>query len=330
MIFKNFIFLLSIPFVLALIYVFKKDQRPSRIIFPSSSIITQLGATQRTRFRDIPHYLRAAAIVLFIVALSGPRLVSKETIHKQKGIDIVLVVDASGSMAAEDFNIGNKRVNRLDAVKNVVESFVKERTSDRIGLVAFAGLAYTVCPLTTDNLWLQKNLERIEFGLMEDGTAIGSAIVSALSRLKASDAKSKVMILLTDGMNNAGKIDPIDAARAAEAFGIKIYTIGAGTKGYAPFPQYVFGRKVYGQILSDLDEESLKKIADITGGLYFRATDIESLHDVYDQIDKLEKVEIEEFGYFEYEELFVWFLIAGMVLLAAEVILLNTLFFKLP
>ncbi|MBU0468003.1 MAG: VWA domain-containing protein [Candidatus Omnitrophica bacterium] len=330
MIFKSPIYLFFIPFVLALIYVFKKGQRPSRIVFPSSIIISQLGTTQKTRFRNVPHYLRAVSIVLIIIALSGPRAVSKETVQKQKGIDIVLAVDASGSMAAEDFNIGNKRVNRLQAVKNVVESFIKERTSDRIGLVAFAGLAYTVCPLTTDNLWLLKNLERIELGLIDDGTAIGSAIVSSLSRLKVSDAKSKVMILLTDGMNNAGKVDPIDAARVAEAFGIKIYTIGAGTKGYAPFPQYVFGRKVYTQRLSDLDEESLKKIADITGGKYFSATDIESLREVYEQIDELEKTEIEEFGYFEYEELFVWFLIGGMLLLAAEEILLNTLFFKIP
>ena len=330
MIFKNPVFLFFIPFVLAFIYVLKKGQRPSRIVFPSSSIISKLVITKKAKFKDIHHFLRAAAIVLFIVALSGPRSVSKETVHKAEGIDIVLAVDASGSMAAEDFHVGGKRVNRLQAVKNVVEDFVSERTNDRIGLVAFAGLAYTVCPLTTDNSWLQKNLERIELGLIEDGTAIGSAIVSSLSRLKASDAKSKVMILLTDCMKNSGKVDPLDAAKAAEAFGIKIYTIGAGTKGYAPFPQHVFGRKIYAKRLSDLDEESLESIADITGGQYFRAKNMESLREVYKQIDELEKTEIEEFGYFEYEELFVLFLIAGMLLLVTEIILLNTIFFKIP
>lgn len=330
MIFKSPIFLFFIPVVLAFVFVVKKGQRSSRIVFPSGSIISKLVITRKAKLKDIPFFLRIAAIILIIVALSGPRSVTKETIHKAEGIDIVLAVDASGSMAAEDFNVGNKRVNRLQAVKDVVENFIKARTNDRIGLVAFAGLAYTVCPLTMDNEWLQKNLERIELGLIDDGTAIGSAIVSSLSRLKASDAKSKVMILLTDGMNNSGQVDPIDAARAAEAFGIKIYTIGAGTKGYAPFPQYVFGRKVYTQRLSDLDEESLKKIADITGGQYFRATDIDSLSEVYKKIDELEKTEIEEFGYFEYEELFVWFLIISMIFLLMEVILLNTLFFKIP
>jgi Ca-activated chloride channel family protein len=198
-------------------------------------------------------------------------------------------------------------------------------------LIAFAALAYTVSPLTTDYDWLAENLERIKLGIIKDGTAIGSAISSSLSRLKDSEAKSKVVILLTDGINNAGKIDPIKASQAAKAMGIKIYTIGAGSKGYVPFPaRDIFGRHVYQNVRIELDEKTLKEIADTTGGQYFRAQDEESLRMIYKEIDNLEKTEIEKTGFKEYKQLFIGFLLIALLMIATEIILSNSLFMKMP
>jgi len=283
------------------------------------------------RFQNITYYLRLLAVALFILGLAGPRTVLEETVHETEGIDIVLTIDSSGSMAAEDFIVRGQRINRLDIVKQVVEEFIKERKNDRLGLVTFARLAYTVSPLTTDHSWLLTNLERVKLGLIQDGTAIGSAIASSVARLKNSDAKSKVIILLTDGVNNAGKMDPVDAARIAEAFHIKIYTIGAGTKGRVPFPSRdLFGRKDYQNVLIELDEKMLSEVAEITGGKYFRATDTESLRSIYNEIDALEKIKIEEQGYREYKELFQYFLLSALVMLCLEVILNHTLFLRIP
>lgn len=331
MVFKDPWILLLVPFVMALIIVLKKRQRAMSFRFSSTVLASSLKATWKIRFRQIPYVLRFCAIILFIIALAGPRSVLEETLRRTEGIDIVLAIDSSGSMAAEDFVVKNKRINRLDIVKNVVEEFVRERKHDRLGLVTFARLAYTVSPLTTDHSWLLTNLERVELGLIQDGTAVGSAIVSSVSRLKNSDAKSKVIILLTDGVNNAGKMSPIEAARVAEAFDIKIYTIGAGTKGRVPFPMRdLWGRKVYRNEVIKLDEKMLQEVADITNGQYFRATDTESLRNIYKEIDALEKIEIEEFGYREYKELFSFFLMTALLFLMLEVILANTLFLKVP
>ncbi|MCK5260030.1 MAG: VWA domain-containing protein [Candidatus Omnitrophica bacterium] len=331
MIFKNPWIILIIPLVLALIIFLKKRQRAISFRFSSTGIVSELKATWKVRFHQIPYILRLLAVILFLIALAGPRSVLEETVHKSEGIDIVLAIDSSGSMAAEDFVMKGKRYNRLDIVKTVVQEFVRERKKDRLGLVAFARLAYTVSPLTTDHLWLLTNLDRVELGLIQDGTAVGSAIVSSVARLKNSDAKSKVIILLTDGVNNAGKMNPVEAARVAEAFGIKIYTIGAGTKGRVPFPaRDPWGRKVYQKVVIELDEEMLQEVADITGGKYFRATDAESLRDVYKEIDALEKIKIEEYGYKEYKELFGYFLIAALMILFWEVVLANTIFLRVP
>ena len=329
--FKDPLVLILIPVVLGVVYLFRRRQRAISFRFPSQKLLLSLPMSWKVKLRQIPLILRIMILILFIVALAGPRSVLEETQTKTEGIDIVLSLDSSGSMAAEDFRIDGKRSNRLAIVKKVVKAFVKERNFDRIGLVTFASLAYTVCPLTTDHQWLVKNLERIELGMIQDGTAVGSAIVSSLSRLKSSEAKSRVIILLTDGMNNAGQIDPISAARAAEALGIKIYTIGAGTKGQVPFPTTdMFGRQFYRKVRIDLDEKTLKEIADITGGKYFQASDTESLRDIYQQIDALEKTEIEELGYREYKELFSYFLILALLILCAELLLTNTIFFKIP
>lgn len=330
-VFKNPWILYTIPLVLALVYFIKSRQRDVSFRFPSKTLLTLLGASWKVRFRFVPQMIRYVVLALFLLALAGPRSVLEETVYKTEGIDIVLAIDSSGSMAAEDFIVGGKRVNRLAIVKDVVKEFIEKRENDQIGLVAFAGLAYTVCPLTTDYSWLERNLERVELGLIRDGTAVGSAIASSIARLKTSKAKSKVIILLTDGNNNAGKIDPLTAARAAKTYGVKIYTIGAGTKGRVPYPtRDFFGRKVYQNVIIELDEETLQEVSDITGGKYFRASGTKALREIYKEIDALERTEIEKIGYFEYHELFDQVLLAALLLLVIELVLSRTLLLKVP
>lgn len=320
-----------IPIMLGLVIFARKRQKISVFKFSSTDIASSLNSTWKSRFRKIPYILRLIVLILFFVALAGPQSVLEETVHESEGIDIVLTIDSSGSMAAEDFIINNKRFNRLAIVKKVVQEFVEERKNDRIGLVTFARLAYTVSPLTTDHSWLLTNLLRVELGMIQDGTAIGSAIASSIARLKDSDAKSKVIILLTDGVNNSGKMNPVEAAHIAEAYGIKIYTIGTGTKGPVPFPSRdPWGRKIYQRAVIELDEAMLNEVAKVTGGKYFRATDTDSLRRIYEEIDDLEKVKITEYGYREYKELFSYFLIAALIVLSTESVLANTIFLRLP
>jgi len=329
--FKNFWILLLIPIVIIFIVWYRSRQRQPAIRFPSLELAVKLPKTWRVHFHAVPFYINIIVVVLFLIALAGPRKIFSETIRHTEALDIVLTIDTSGSMAAEDFFLNNIRVNRLDVVKNVVKDFIDGRPSDRISLVAFSALAYVVSPLTLDHQWLQVQLERIRLGLIKDGTAIGSAIATSVTRLQKSKAKSKVVILLTDGMNNSGKVDPLSAAKAAKAFGIKIYTIGAGTKGLAPFPVMdIWGRKVHQRVRIDMDEETLKEIAGITGAKYFRATDTETLRRVYKEIDTLEKTKIEEIRYKEYAEFFGHFLIAGLVLLAVQLFLTQTVFLQIP
>ncbi len=331
MIFKSPLLLLLIPAVLLWVLWSVRRAKAPGVLFSSKSLLRGIPASLKVRFAAVPFYLKLAALVLMCVALAGPRTVLEETSVTSEGIDIILAIDASGSMAAEDFAINGKRMNRLEVVKDVVSDFIEKRPYDRIGMIAFAGRAYTVSPLTTDKSWLLANLKRINLNQMEDGTAIGSAIASSLGRLKKSKAKSKVIILLTDGMNNTGEIDPLEAARAAQAMGVKIYTIGAGTKGLAPFPVTdLWGRKRYQNVRIDIDEKTLTEIAKITGGKYFRATDADSLKQIYAMIDKMEKTEIEEVGYREYKELFGYFLVGALVLLGGAVLLENTVLFALP
>ena len=323
--------LLAIPLViLYAFFIFRWNRTPS-FRFPTTDLVKGIKQSWKIKFNFVPTVLRVAALVLFVVALAGPREVLDETVHKTEGIDIVLALDCSGSMAAEDFKINGQRANRLMIIKNVVKEFIAKRNNDRIALIAFSGLAYTACPLTTDYEWLLANLERIDLGILEDGTAIGSAISSSVNRLKNSKAKSKIIILLTDGMNNAGKIDPVTAAKIAQSMKIKIYTIGAGSRGEVPFPvKDMFGRIFYQNVELDLDENTLKEIAHVTNGKYFRATDTESLRDIYSEIDSLEKTPIEETGYKEYKELFVWFLLLGIFCLVSEIFLSNTIFMRIP
>ncbi|MDD5496301.1 MAG: VWA domain-containing protein, partial [Candidatus Omnitrophica bacterium] len=274
---------------------------------------------------------RASAIALMLVALARPMSVLEGSKMTSEGVDIVLAIDTSTSMLGEDFRLGTRRINRFDVVREVVKEFINKRRDDRIAMVAFAARAYTVCPLTTDYPWLYENLDRVRVGMIEDATAIGSAIASSVNRLRTSKTKSKVIIVLTDGINNAGTMSPIVAAEAAKALKIKIYTIGVGTRGLVPYPlKDVYGRTVYRDISIPIDEDSLKRIADITGGKYFRATDTEGLRKIYDEINRLEKSNIEHFGYREFSELFYYFLLPALIILALEIVLANTVFLRVP
>lgn len=319
------------PVILTLAFYSIRSGEPPSFRFSSSKLLKGLSPTFRVRLGKGIVVLRVAVLVLIIIALSRPQSMTKETDIHTEGIDIVLAIDTSTSMRAEDFELDGKRANRLEVVKDVVKEFIKNRRNDRIGIVAFAARAYTVSPLTLDYGWLMQNLDRVEIGMIEDGTAIGSGIGSALNRLRETEAKGKVVILLTDGRNNAGSISPVTAAEAASALMIRVYTIGAGTKGLAPYPvKDFFGNRIYQPVRIDIDDEILKKIADKTGARYYRATDTESLREVYQEIDKLEKTPIEERGYIRYDELFSSFLIPGLVLLLLEVLLNNTVLRRIP
>ena len=329
--FQNPWILLLLPVAAALIFLSGKKQAHPSFQFSTDELVNNLQATFRIRLYRGMIFLRLAALILIIIALSRPQSMLQESVVETEGVDIILAIDVSTTMLAEDFEGRGSRKSRVDAVKDVVREFINNRRDDRIGIVAFASRAYTVAPLTLDYGWLLQNLDRVKVGLIEDGTAIGSGISAALNRLKDTRAKSKIVILLTDGRNNAGKMSPLTAAEAAGALNIKIYTIGAGTKGLAPFPaKDMFGNKVYQQVKIEIDEELLKKIAEKTHAKYFRATDTQSLMDIYREINKLEKSHIEEKGYVEYKELFHLFLIPGLVLLVLEFILNNTVLRRIP
>ncbi len=301
------------------------------VTFSNTAMLAKIGNRRRSRAGAFLAALTYLALALFIVALARPQLGRVTTRVQATGVDIMLVLDVSRSMLAEDFTIGNRRANRIDAVKLVTEQFIRERPNDRIGLVAFAGRPYLVSPLTLDHDWLIRNLERLRIGLVEDGTAIGSAIASAANRLKDKEAKTKLIVVLTDGDNNAGKVQPLTAAEAAKALGIRIYTIGAGTEGEAPFPlTNQFGRTVYRNVLVKFDEKTLQDIAAMTSGQYFRATDTNSLRSIFGEIDKLEKSKVEVEKTAQYRDLFMWFLIPGIACLALEILLSQTVWRRLP
>lgn len=305
--------------------------KTSQVIFSSLKALKKLKPTFFQRYRYVLIILRSIAIALFVLALARPQYGNKEARVQTEGIDIVLALDVSGSMLAEDFEINGRRHNRLYVIKQVVKDFIQKRTNDRLGLVVFAGRAYTQCPMTLDYGMLLQLLEKVEIGMVEDGTAIGCGIGSSVDRLRNTKAKSKVVILLTDGRNNAGEIDPFTAAEIAKTFGIKIYTIGAGTKGLAPYPAIdLFGNTVMRQLKVDIDDDSLREIAKITDGKYYRATDTESLKDIYSHIDKLEKTDSEVIQYTEYSELFHYFLLPAFGLLLFELCLKKTKLRKIP
>ena len=322
------LFLLILPLA-ALVARLRKNE--SSFIFSSDDLLKDVKPTFRLRLRRIPLLLRTVALGLAIIALARPQSMLEGTKTTSEGVDIVLTLDTSTSMLAEDFRVGARRVNRFEIVRQVVKEFIQKRKDDRIGMVAFAARAYTVCPLATDYAWINENLDRVNVGMIEDATAIGSAIASSSNRLRTSKTKSKVIILLTDGVSNAGTMSPLVAAEAARALGIKIYAIGIGTKGLVPYPfRDAYGRTIYQNIPIDMDEDMLKKISTATGGKYYHATDTETLRKIYDDINRLEKSVIEHFGYREYSELFFYFLISAIIILIFEIMLSNTVFMKVP
>ena len=331
MIFKSQLFFLLIPVLVVVAFFLKKIKIHASIVFSSEKLLRGIKPSLKSRLAANIFILRIFILCLIIFALARPQAPVEESKIQTEGIDIVLAIDTSTSMLAEDFTLGGRRVNRLDAVKDVVENFIKGRNDDRIGIIIFAAQAYMVSPLTFDYNWLLQNLERIKIGMVEDGTALGVGLASALNRLKDTEAKSKVIILLTDGRNNTGNISPTLASEAAKALGVKVYTIGAGKKGLAPYPvKDFFGNRGYQQINVDIDEDTLKDIAVKTQGKYFRATDIFSLRKIYAEINELEKTPIEDRGYSEYRELFPLFLFPGLILLFLEIVLSNTVLRRIP
>ena len=305
---------------------------PPAFLYSSTQLVRSLAPVRGANAGRLLAQLRWLTLALAIVALAQPRLGEGETRISASGIDIVVAFDLSTSMMSEDFVLEGQRVNRLDVARRVLRDFIERRPSDRIGLVAFARRPYVASPLTLDHAFLLENLDRLTFATRpEDGTAIGSALAAAVNRLRDRPSKSKLVILMTDGQNNSGKMPPLTAAEAADTLRVRVYTIGVGTRGQAPFP-YVdaFGRKRYQNVPVDIDEETLQAIAKRTGGRYFRADRTETLRAIYDEIDRLEKTEAQVRKYQRYHELFHWFALPALALLLLELILAHTVWRTLP
>ncbi len=309
-----------------------KRGRSPAFLYSSVKLVEGLTRARRSRAGMFLATLRWLVLAIFVIALAQPRLMKSGTTVKASGVDIAVAFDLSGSMLSEDFVVKDERVNRFNMARSVLKQFIDERPGDRIGLVVFASQAYIATPLTLDHEFLQENLDRLEIGsINQNQTAIGDALSTAVNRLRELKSKSKIVILMTDGVNNAGKIQPLVAAEAARALGIKVYTIGIGKQGTAPMPGTdMFGRKVYQMQPVDVDEETLQKIADETGGKYYRADNAEKFQQIYTEIDKLEKTEATINKYTEFKELFPWLVWAGMTLLLIELALGQTIFRRLP
>ena len=306
--------------------------RPPAFLYSSVRLVEGLTQTRRSRAGALLAALRWLVLALFIVALAQPRLMKSATTVKASGVDIVVALDMSGSMISEDFEVRGGRVNRFNMARAVLKNFIDQRPNDRIGLVVFAAQAFIATPLTLDHDFLQEDLDRLEIGTINaDRTAIGDALSTALNQLRELKSKSKIVILMTDGQNNAGKVDPLTAAQAAQALGVKVYTIGVGMRGQAPMPvRDVFGRMTYQWQPVDVDEDTLQKIANLTGGKYYRADNAERFQQIYAEIDKLEKTEAVINKFAQFDELFPWFVACGLALLLVEVALGQTIFRRLP
>jgi Ca-activated chloride channel homolog len=309
-----------------------KQGKPPAFVYSSVQLVRGILNVTRTRSGAFLAALRWLILALLIVALAQPRLTKSETKVSASGIDIAVALDMSGSMASEDFEVGRERLNRLAMAKQVLKKFIEKRPNDRIGIVAFATQAFIACPLTLDHDFLIENLERLQLGTIDDSrTAIGSALSAAVNRLRELKSKSKIVILMTDGQNNAGKVAPLTVAEAAQKLGIKVYTIGVGMRGMAPMPKYWGGRKIgYQQMPVDIDEDTLQKIADMTGGKYYRADNSQRFQAIYAEIDKLEKTEAEVKKFSHHNELFAWLITPGLGLLLFELLLRHTIWRRLP
>ncbi len=316
--------LLAIPF---LAWLYFRRRREAAIRFSDITLLRGLRRSNKARNRRLLTILRLLALCLLILAMARPQAGKRTTEISSEGIDIMLALDVSGSMRAEDF----KPQNRLVAAKEVIKDFVRGRQSDRIGLVVFSRQAFTQCPLTLDYGVLVNFVDQVDFGMIEDGTAIGLGIATSVNRLRDSKAKSRIIILLTDGINNAGEIDPLTAAEIAKTLGIRIYTIGAGKPGKAliPFDDPIFGRR-YVQTEQELDEKQLTKVAELTGGQYFRAKSEDMLKNIYTQISELEKTKFKVKEFLQFDQFFPYLLLAAGVLLLLELGMRETVFRRLP
>ena len=319
---EYFIFLVIIPIIIVWNY-FNSDKLTNSIKFSNSEAFGESGNFY-SKLKSILKYLRLISIILIVTALARPQVIDTSTrVKTNSGIDIIMAIDVSASMLAKDL-----KPNRLDALKNVAEEFIKNRISDRIGLVEYAGESYTKTPLTTDKSVTLRSLKDIKYNnIIEGGTAIGMGLATSVNRIKDSKAKSKVIILLTDGVNNAGFIDPMTSAELATEFQIKIYSIGLGTNGLALSPVGIDsrGKFNYANVQVEIDEKLLTQISEMTGGKYFRATDNDRLKEIYSDIDELEKTEIEEFKYYSVDEKYRYFLLPAIILIAFEMIMKLTI-----
>jgi len=327
--YPTFLWLLALLPLLALL----RGQRGqvAAVRYSSAEIARQVARETRSRPGRWSALLTLLALAFLIVGLARPQFGRSTSTVEASGIDMILAMDCSGSMEALDFKVDGEPVNRLDVVKSVVAKFIEARPNDRIGLVGFAGAPYLVSPLTLDHDWLEQNLDRVRIGSVEDGTAIGSALATSVNRLREQPGKSKVVILLTDGQNNAGKVLPDTAAQAAKALGVRVYTIGAGVRGEAPVPVTdAFGNKRLAMARVDVDEDTLQKIAAETGGKFFRATDTQSLRNIYSEIDRLEKTTHQLKKWEHHTELFAWTIVPALALFGTGVGLGHTRFRRLP
>lgn len=315
--------LLIVPLLVAY-YVWVGRQRATLIVSTLGS--GRAPRTLRYWLRHLPQALRLISLSLLIVALARPVEEHAESETTIEGIDIVLAMDISGSMLAQDF-----RPNRIESAKNIASEFVADRQGDRLSIVAFAGEAFTQCPLTSDRSAVQTSLARLRSGIIDDGTAIGNGLATAINRLRESSSKSKVVVLLTDGVNNSGSMSPLMAADIAKNMGIKVYTIGVGRRGQAPTPVMdAFGNVGLAMMNVEIDEELLREISSLTGGKYFRAENAEALTKIYDEIDQMEKSKVEINDYISYEELYLGWLVWGLILLIAELLISRVVLNRLP
>lgn len=304
--------LLVLPMVLY--YLWLQRAGSATVKVSSTTSLSSAPRTLRYYARHLPLVLRCVVVMLVAVALARPQSTESMSKTTVDGVDIVLALDVSGTMLAADFE-----PNRLTVAKEVAAKFVADRPNDRIGLVIFAGESYTQSPITTDKAALHTLLQQVEFGIIDDGTAIGMGLATSINRLRESDAKSKVVILLTDGVNNTGQVAPLAAADIAAEYGIKVYTVGVGKRGTAPYPVVdMWGRTQYVQQRVEIDEQTLTDIAAKTGGEYFRATDERALYDIYERINQLEKSRVETDNYVKYNELFAPYLLLALALLFVE------------
>jgi len=329
--------LLAIPL---LAYLRGKRGATAALIFSSTTALSTIGKQSASRAGKILQTLLLATLAFFAIALARPQLGKSLTQVEASGIDIMLVLDVSGSMLTKDFAIGGEQATRLDAVREVTRKFIEARPNDRIGMIAFGGQPYVVSPMTLDHDWLLQNLDRVRIGLVENSTAIGSAMAAAGSRLNDKHSKSRALVLLTDGENNAGKIPPNTAAEALKALHIKLYAIGIGTNGNAPYPMFdsrtgnpvtdVLGNVIYRIAPVSFNEAGLKEVAKIAEGQFYRATDTKSLETIYRDIDKMERSTVSVKKYQQYRDLFPLCLMSGCGLLIGHILLSQTIWKKLP